>query len=94
MLCCILHGGMTNPEIARKYYLTENSVKTILRRLFRKTGTVDRIGLVIAVLRGEIDVCPALPAELTQRRIAATVCTCRGTRARTAGVRRSPVSTT
>ena len=39
--------GLSNPEIAAKFYLSEATVKTHVGRILAKTGTRDRVGLVV-----------------------------------------------
>lgn len=46
---CGMRQGKTNGEIGREHYLTEDTVKTHARRLFRKLGVRDRAH---AVARG------------------------------------------
>lgn len=47
--------GHTNGEIGRQLYITEDTVKTHARRLFRKLGARDRAHAVaIAIRRGII----------------------------------------
>lgn len=46
----VLHeiaGGLSNPEIAAKFYLSEATVKTHVGRILAKTGLRDRVGLVV-----------------------------------------------
>jgi len=39
--------GLSNPEIAAKFFLSEATVKTHVGRILAKTGTRDRVGLVV-----------------------------------------------
>ena len=41
-LLVLLRQGYTNREIAERLYLSENTVKTHLRRLFHKLGVTNR----------------------------------------------------
>jgi len=50
----VLHGmcdGKSNAEIGRDLYLSEDTVKTHARRLFRKLGVRDRAHAVAAGFR-------------------------------------------
>jgi DNA-binding NarL/FixJ family response regulator len=46
MLLEIAHG-LSNPEIAAKFFLSEATVKTHVGRILAKTGIRDRVGLVV-----------------------------------------------
>ncbi len=46
MLLEIAHG-LSNPEIAAKFFLSEATVKTHVGRILAKTGLRDRVGLVV-----------------------------------------------
>jgi len=39
--------GLTNPEIARQFFLSEATVKTHVGRILAKTGLRDRVALVL-----------------------------------------------
>jgi DNA-binding NarL/FixJ family response regulator len=39
--------GLSNPEIAAKFFLSEATVKTHVGRILAKTGVRDRVGLVV-----------------------------------------------
>ncbi len=39
-------GGMANPEIAAKLYLSPNTVKSHINRIFAKTGSSDRATVI------------------------------------------------
>ena len=39
--------GLSNPEIAAKFFLSEATVKTHVGRILAKTGLRDRVGLVV-----------------------------------------------
>jgi DNA-binding CsgD family transcriptional regulator len=45
-VAALVPTGMPNAEIARALYVAEDTVKTHLRRIFRKTGARDRAHLV------------------------------------------------
>jgi DNA-binding NarL/FixJ family response regulator len=42
----LLCGGLTNKEIANQLHLSEHTVKNHVHRIFRKTGTTDRVELI------------------------------------------------
>lgn len=58
----LLRFGGTNAEIARDLWVTEDTVKTHLKRLAARTGVRSRTELIVAIFRGRIRlVPPAVP---------------------------------
>jgi DNA-binding NarL/FixJ family response regulator len=55
----LLRYGWTNAEIARDLWLTEDTVKTHMKRLAVRTGVRSRTELVVAIFRGRIRLVPA-----------------------------------
>lgn len=55
----LLRDGGTNVQIARKLYLSEDTVKTHVKSLFRRTGAATRTELIVAVFRGRLRMIPA-----------------------------------
>lgn len=49
-----LRDGATNKVIGQRLFVTEDTVKTHMKRLFEKAGVHDRAALAVAVLRGQI----------------------------------------
>lgn len=45
-LLTLLCSGLTNKEIANQLHLSEHTVKNHVHRIFRKTGTADRVELI------------------------------------------------
>ncbi|MBN9791261.1 hypothetical protein DMP17_22020 [Pseudonocardia sp. TMWB2A] len=51
----LLAAGLTNAEVGRQLYLTENTVKTYLRRVLIKLGALNRTqAVVVGVAMGHI----------------------------------------
>lgn len=48
--------GADNRTIGRRCGLSEQTVKTHMAQMFRKTGTTSRAGLVLAAVRGDVEV--------------------------------------
>ena len=48
--------GYSNAEIGRRLFITPNSVKTHMRRLFREVGARDRTHCVALAVSGQVEV--------------------------------------
>ena len=42
----LIAGGLTNPEIAERLYLSNHTVKTHINRIFAKTGSANRTAAI------------------------------------------------
>lgn len=74
MLVELLRDGALDQHIASRLFISLNTVKTHLKRIYIKTGCLTRTHLAIQSLRGDIQFDPALPDFiLTQREAQATV---------------------
>jgi DNA-binding CsgD family transcriptional regulator len=56
VLRALLFDGASNAQIAQRLFLTEDTVKTHMRRIFDLLGVRDRQGVAIAVWSGAVDV--------------------------------------
>jgi DNA-binding NarL/FixJ family response regulator len=45
-ILALISGGLTNPEIAERLYLSNHTVKTHINRIFAKTGSRDRVAAI------------------------------------------------
>ena len=54
----LLRTGASNHEIGRKLYLCEDTVKTHMKSLLRRTGAGSRAELMVAVFRGRVRLIP------------------------------------
>jgi DNA-binding CsgD family transcriptional regulator len=54
VLAELLKDAATNQQIAHRLWVTVDTVKTVLGRLYKLTGTADRTALVRAVLSGDV----------------------------------------
>lgn len=54
----LIRDGATNKVIARRCYLTEDTVKTHIKSILARTPQTDRTSLVVAVLRGKTQIHP------------------------------------
>lgn len=50
----LLEGGAENKTIGKRLYLTEDTVKSHLKSIMRKTRTANRTELAVSVLRREV----------------------------------------
>lgn len=56
VLRALLFDGASNREIAGRLFLTEDTIKTHMRRIFERLCVRDRVGACIAVWSGTTDV--------------------------------------
>lgn len=56
VLRAFLYDGATNKQIGKRLYLTEDTIKTHMRRAMAKLGARDRVHLAIMVFSREVDV--------------------------------------
>lgn len=52
----LCEGGKTNRQIGADWFITEDTVKTHLKRLFAKMGARDRVHAVTLVFSGAVDI--------------------------------------
>jgi DNA-binding NarL/FixJ family response regulator len=45
-ILALIAGGLTNPEISGRLYLSSHTVKTHINRIFAKTGSRDRAAAI------------------------------------------------
>jgi DNA-binding NarL/FixJ family response regulator len=50
----LIAGGLTNPEIAERLFLSNHTVKTHINRIFAKTGSRDRVAAIAYAQRHQI----------------------------------------
>lgn len=50
----LMLDGARNPIIAKRLFITEDTVKSHMKAILRKTGCADRTKLVMALLRQQI----------------------------------------
>lgn len=50
----LVRDGASNQQIAKRLYVTEDTVKTHMKALLKKTGKPSRIALLVAVLKDEL----------------------------------------
>lgn len=50
----LVRDGASNLQIAKRLYVTEDTVKTHMKALLKKTGKPSRIALLVAVLKDEL----------------------------------------
>lgn len=54
----LMKDGADNDTIRRRMFITEDTVKSHLKDVYRKAGTKDRTSLVVGILRGWIAIVP------------------------------------
>lgn len=60
---CLLYDGADNPTIGRRLVISLDTVKSHVKHILTKTGTLNRTAFVVAFYRGEVRLRGPIPGQ-------------------------------